>query len=372
MNSPQINTRFPLCLLGLLGLTLFISPVSAQVFDSGPSNPALFDNVINVPSDPNIGDGEDIGSDGQVTQVNISDGGSVGVAFDAYLGEVNVSGGEVGNFFNANNGSEVNISGGEVGIFFDANSGSQVNISGGIVGNGFKANSGSSVNISGGSVGSNFDAFSGSTVNISGGTFGTSFDANGPFGDGLGSVVNISGGSFERFNAEGGVVTISGGSFGEGFDSGFNSLLNISGGTFGDDFDVSSGEVNLYGGEIALDGVPLEGLMMGEPFTIVNRGQTLSGMFADRTEFSFDLNVDNVPGSDFFDSDVTLTVTLVEVAPAPIVGDVNQDRVVSFADVSAFILVLMDGEFQVEADTDKNGVVDFSDIGPFVNILTGN
>ena len=370
MNTQQIIARTPFCLLGLLGLTLFPYPVSAQVFDFGPSDPALFDNVINVPSDPDIGDGESIGLDDLVTQVNISDGGLVGVNFDAYLGEVNVSGGEVGNFFSANSLSEVNISGGEVGIFFDANSGSQVNISGGIVGNGFEAFAGSVVNVSGGSVGSNFDAFSGSEVNISGGTFGTSFDANGPFGDDPGSVVNISGGSFELFNAEGGVVNISGGSFGDGFDSGFGSVLNISGGSFGDDFDVSSGEVNLFGGEFALDGVPLEDLTMGEAFTIVDRGQTLSGLFADRSEFNFDLNVDNVLGGDFFDSDVTLTVTLVEVPPAPIVGDVNQDLVVSFEDVPSFISVLISGVFQFEADVDKNGVVDFADIPLFIEILT--
>ena len=371
MNTHQIIARRPLCLLGLLGLALFASPVSAQVFDSGPSDPALFDNVVNLPSDPNIGDGGSIGADELVTQVNVFDGGSVGVGFEAYLGEVNINGGEVGNFFNANAGSEVNVSGGEVGIFFGANSGSQVNISGGILGNGFNAGSGSTVNITGGSVGSNFDAFSGSVVNISGGTFGTSFDANGPFGDDPGSVVNISGGSFELFNAQGGVVNISDGSFGDGFDSGFGSVLNISGGSFGNDFDANSGEVNLFAGELALDGVPLEGLTMGERFTIVNRGQTLSGRFADRTEFNFELNGNNAPGSDFFDFDVTLTVTLVEVTPGPIVGDVNQDFVVDFNDIPAFILVLTNGDFLFEADVDEDGVVDFADIVPFVQILTG-
>jgi len=315
-------------MLGLLGLTLFASPVSAQVFDAGPSNPALFDNVIDLPSDQEVGDG--IGFDESVTQV---------------------------------------ISGGEVGIFFDA-TGSQVNISGGTVGDGFDAFAGSQINISGGAIGSNYNAFSGSEVNISGGTFGSSFDASGPFGDDPGSVVNISGGSFELFNAEGGVVNISGGSFGDGFDSGFNSVLNISGGSFGGDFDVSSGEINLFGGNLALDGVPLEGLTMGEAFTVANRGQTLSGMFADRSEFSFDLNVGNVLGGDFFDSDVTLTVTLVEVDPAPIVGDVDQDGTVGFSDVPTFISVLASGVFQFEADIDQNGVVDFSDIPPFIEILT--
>ena len=51
MKVQSIFTRSGLCLLGLLGLTLFVSPVTAQVFDSGPSDSALFDNVINIPAD---------------------------------------------------------------------------------------------------------------------------------------------------------------------------------------------------------------------------------------------------------------------------------------------------------------------------------
>jgi len=62
-------------------------------------------------------------------------------------------------------GSVVNISGGIVGEGFEAYSGSEVNISGGIVGDLFDANPGSVVNISGGVVGENFDVFAGSTAN---------------------------------------------------------------------------------------------------------------------------------------------------------------------------------------------------------------
>ena len=66
MNIQQVIIRSPLCLLGLLGL-IFTSPVTAQVFDSGPSgpsDPALFDTVINIPSDPDIGDNASIDGDG--------------------------------------------------------------------------------------------------------------------------------------------------------------------------------------------------------------------------------------------------------------------------------------------------------------------
>ena len=110
INMRQIITRSPLCLLGLLGLNLFASPLAAQVFDSGPSAPALFDNVIDLPPSLNIRNSQSIGGDGSTTQLNIS-----GV-------------GKVGNNFTANSGGEVNISGGSIGHLFDAADGSEVNI----------------------------------------------------------------------------------------------------------------------------------------------------------------------------------------------------------------------------------------------------
>ena len=207
--------------------------------------------------------------------------GSVGSGAEVANSEVNVSGGTVGSFFDANSGSTVNISGGTVGSFFDARSGSTVNISGGDVGDGFNASSGSTVNISGGDVGVGFDARSGSTVNISGGTFGDNIQA---------------------------------------FDG---STINISGGTFGNDFDIFSGStVNLFGTEFFLNGSLIDASTLDEPFTIFDRGEdvVLSGVFADGTLFDFDLNPNNPLFSslDFFDSDSTLTITRVAVAvPEP-------------------------------------------------------
>ena len=64
--------------------------VSAQVFDSGPSDPSLFDTVINLPPAPDIGSRQSIGGDGLFTQLNIGVGGFVGSFFDANSGsEVN-------------------------------------------------------------------------------------------------------------------------------------------------------------------------------------------------------------------------------------------------------------------------------------------
>ena len=102
--------RFVMFTLSLLAIPTF---ANAQVNGSGSSDPALFDTVINLPPEPDIGDSQSIGGvDGATTQLNVRDGGSVGGVFDAFFGsEVNISGGSVGPFFDANSGSEVNISG---------------------------------------------------------------------------------------------------------------------------------------------------------------------------------------------------------------------------------------------------------------------
>ena len=147
--------------------------IQAQVFDPGPSDPALFDIVFSLPPDPNIGNGEALGGvTGQTIQLNISEGGEIGSSFDALLSiEVNISGGNIGSFFDAQSGSEVNISGGNIGNSFDAFSGSEVSISGGNIGNSFDAFSGSEVKITGGRFGIDFDARSGSNVELVGGEF---------------------------------------------------------------------------------------------------------------------------------------------------------------------------------------------------------
>ena len=191
MNIQRLIKRSRLCLLGLLGLTLFSTPVDGQVFEPGPSDPELFSGVVNTP--PTLGIFSNIGF--SFGQINIFDGGLVDARLDANFGsEVNISGGFLGDDFNANSGSEVNISGGTVGDDFDANSGSQINISGGSVGERFDANDGSEVNISGGVFGRFFNARSGSEVNISGGIFtGSTLTAV------SGSDVEVIGGDF-KFN----------------------------------------------------------------------------------------------------------------------------------------------------------------------------
>ena len=52
-----------------------------------------------------------------------------------------------------------------------------------------------------------------------------------------------------------------------------------------------------------------------------------------------------------------------------LLGDVNQNGLVDFDDISPFITLLVTGDFQNEADTNRDGVVDFDDISPFIGLL---
>ena len=66
-------------------------------------------------------------------------------------------------------------------------------------------------------------------------------------------------------------------------------------------------------------------------------------------------------------SDFSVVVT----EPGVLLGDVNLSGFVDFDDISPFITLLANGEFQAEADIDGSTVVDFDDIAPFIAILAG-
>ena len=60
----------------------------------------------------------------------------------------------------------------------------------------------------------------------------------------------------------------------------------------------------------------------------------------------------------------------VSAVPPPfLVGDINQDGMIDFADIPSFISVLQSGVFLAEADINGDGVVNFSDIPFFIDLL---
>ena len=81
--------------------------------------------------------------------------------------------------------------------------------------------------------------------------------------------------------------------------------------------------------------------------------------------FFFQLTTNEGTGDDLVLTNFTPVVT-----EPVILGDVNRDGTVSFADIGAFISVLSGGGFQAEADTNEDGDVDFSDIGVFITLLS--
>ena len=66
---------------------------------------------------------------------------------------------------------------------------------------------------------------------------------------------------------------------------------------------------------------------------------------------------------------VFVSVSLSSVPPAALLGDSNQDGVVDFFDILAFIEVLQSGIFLLEADCNQDGAVNFEDIPAFIEIL---
>ena len=283
-------------------------------FTPGPSDPALFDTVLTVDSTLSSDDSLRFGELGTNTQINIVDGGRLGVdelpspnplQGQFINAEVNVTGGNVGSGFGfSNNGiAEVNISGGEVGDFLGVsitpNESTIINISGGVVGDSLSAGR-KIINISGGVVGERLSG-NGGIVNISGGTIG-----NGVFVS-TGSLFNISGGEIGSLSVTGdSTLNISGGEFNNVSVSG---VANISGGTIQGRFvGGSESEINLRVLEFQIDGVPQDSLAIGES-VIVTDPEALSGLLSDGSAFNY--------AEAIFFSSSTVNVTLVDEAGFP-------------------------------------------------------
>ena len=362
--SPFIFSMFGSDLLNDVTLT----PPAAPLPEASPvpvvlSTPSGLSG-LRVGQNLTLQSGGELGSNFEVVDATLNlEGGSVESDLEVAGGIVNIRGGSVGSDFRVLNGSEVNISGGSVDTNFETQNGSVVNITGGSVGFNFQVRNGSEVNINAGFV-DGFVAVGGSKVNISGGTVGDRITAIGN------SEVFVSGGVVDHLISalSGSEVNISGGTVNEGLRVLDGSVLNISGGSVGDTFEARDGStVNLRGSDFVLDGVALDDLNLGEVFTILDRDVTLSGLLADGSAFSFELDSAPTPAQFGFESGATLTVTLTSQL---LLGDANLDGVVNFLDISMFIQILCCGDYQAESDVNEDGIVDFLDISPFVLLLS--
>ena len=223
-----------------------------------------FSGVINTPPTAI----EDFSTIGPHATLNIFPGAEMGLLVESFADTV------------------INLLGGTLGDLFIAHSGTVINVEQGTVSDSI-LHAGSVMNVRGGSVDGPVFAGNGSLVNISDG-----YVANLIVDPG--SVVNIEGGVNEILTASGGEINIRGGFFTDGFVAG------------------SESEMNFFGTDFLLNGVPLDDLTFGAKSIVLDRGVFLSGTFADGTAFSFELNSDpNSSSATLVDAGALISVVLV-------------------------------------------------------------
>ena len=341
MKAPLFPTLLTTVFLSAITASILLSGSQAfcQVNGNGPSDPSLFDNVINIPDDPDIGDQQSIGGDSQTTQLNLSDGGSIGDLFEVRSGaELNLSGGTVGRPIEpqsrsifAGQGSELNISGGTINFVLVENN--VTNISGGSIAT--FSNNGGLVDIEGGNFGYNFNDMS------------SFFVSGAPLSNSSG-VVNISGGNFDGgdFSSGGGVSV----------PRGSDAELNISGGVFGNGVDFRNGNVELFGGEYKLNGQAY-----GARTISLTDGDVLTGVFADGSAFVFS---SNDSGTD----DLLTDVKLRRVAlPTP----VSNNFVIDSPESPETISSLRDGQSLKVTENGSFGKT-FESVGGDIDVAGGS
>lgn len=288
-------------LLAIFALAISSSCVLAQSSFSVTQPQAGFSTVINLPENPDSPNPVDffdsIGSD---TQLNLSDGGSIGGDSPVFF---------AGLFDVPSTNIEINIAGGTVDGFFFLTSDSTVNISGGAINTDSFVVQDGELNISAGnanSIGANNSA-----VDISGGTirvFNSSVN-----------TANITGGTINIFNSSDSTTNITGGTISDILNAVADSTVNISGGTIGGLTAQDTSTVNILGTEFFLNGTPIDSLLVGQTLIIDERGDdsTLSGSLVDGSQFEFDLNPTFGEVDDSFSLDSNLTITLVAAVPEP-------------------------------------------------------
>jgi hypothetical protein len=219
-----------------------------------------------------------------------------------------------------------------------------VTVSDGAIGQSFTASS-STVEMTGGSIGAGFQATDNSRVQIAGGTLGSLIVINGSRAE-LSGNMRLAGNSVIN---TGGVMSVSGGTV-NGYIQVVAGELNISGGAIEGPLQVGpDGAVNLLGRSFELNGVSLDSLTLHEPFTIEDRNVVLSGVLADGSAFSFDLNSVSPTSGDYFDAMALLTVSLI------LPGDFNNDGLVDAADYVAWRKGL-GAEMRLPGDTTPGAV----------------
>ena len=148
------------------------------------------------------------------------------------------------------------------------------------------------------------------------------------------------------------------------------------------EFDVSGNATILFTGsapEFTTDSLNLSSTWTGsiQHVTATPRSSLLGGsgaaLFNTLTIDGVAATNDDIVATDVLDgTGAVVGISFSLAATDCLLGDVNQDSIVNFLDISPFIGVLSSGgDFQCEADINEDNVVSFLDIAPFIGILSG-
>ena len=134
-------------------------------------------------------------------------------------------------------------------------------------------------------------------------------------------------------------------------DNSTNAITHLGGGLLTDDADPLTHDQH-DDVEIDMSGLADHTLAVGESAVI---------------QIAFSNGTGNGGGHHLFVDNVAFGGVVADTGV--LLGDVDLNGIVDFADIPAFIAVLMSGVFQAEADCDQSGFVDFDDIPAFIAIL---
>jgi hypothetical protein len=232
--------------------------------------------------------------------LNLGVGGSIGVGFTANAGStISIQGGSLSFGSIAGN---LDLHSGELGPATLIQASAVVTVHGGTV-LPVVSNAGD-FTVLGGQVQGGLSA--GGKLTVAGGQVG-------PIVPSQGSQIFLKGGeiagTLSPFN--GTTFTMTGGTWKGNFWFSVGSTLNLSGGTVQDQLSLGDTILNLTVRSALVGGAPIAGIVPGVPQVVTQRDTTLSGVLADGTPFSFDMNSGFAPDQDSFPTTATVNVTVV-------------------------------------------------------------
>lgn len=266
------------------------------------------------------------------------------------------AGGSIPADFTAVEGSVVQLRGGQIREGFEA-VGAEIHVTGGTLERGTLFQ-GTHMHVAGGQVNYLFMA-EGSQLHVDrAGKVNFLFTGAGAEVTIVGGQVNVGGRGFPVSVDAGAQLRFSGAATTSGLEAMAGSDVSVSGGEIIYELDALAGsQVNLIGSEFLLNGAPIDGLEVGSPLVLAERGGVLSGRFPSGKSFEFQLLTSNSSRQDYFDPLAMLTLSLI------LPGDYDRNGVVDTADHQTWAEAFGSSVANLGEGADGNydGVVDAAD-----------